>query len=132
MGVSGERSVFENVKDVYCVNLLSKFAKIADGLVMAVRPPIRVVGLSLKAPTRIKLPEKELSEDEPSSVLELKPLFWPKNAGKLMITASDVAFCGKRHGNETTKKKEKDLITNSGWKQDFLITIDTILTLDCD
>ena len=106
MGVSGERSVFENVKDVYCVNLLSKFAKIADGLVMAVRPPMRVVGLSLKAPTRIKLPEKELSEDEPSSVLELKPLFWPKNAGKLMITASAVALWGKKHGRENSKKRQ--------------------------
>ena len=88
------------------MNLLSRFAKIADGLVMAVRPPMRVVGLSLKAPTRIKLPEKEFPEAEPSALLELKPLFWPKNAGKLMITASAVAFCGKRHGRENSKKRQ--------------------------
>ena len=54
--------MFENAKDVYCVNLFSRFARIADGLVIAVRPPIRVVGLSLKAPIRIKLPENELPE----------------------------------------------------------------------
>ena len=106
IGVSADKSVSENVKDVYCVNLLSRFAKIADGLVMAVRPPIRVVGLPLKAPTRIKLPEKELSEDEPFSVLELKPLFWPKNAGKLMITASAVALWGKKHGRRNNKKRQ--------------------------
>jgi hypothetical protein len=86
--------------------LLSRFAKIADGVVMAVRPPIRVVGLSLKAPIRIKLPEKELPEAEPSALLELKPLFSPKNAGKLMNTASAVAFCGKRHGRESSKKRQ--------------------------
>jgi hypothetical protein len=98
MGVLGERSVFENVKDVYCVNLFSRFVKIADGLVMAVKPPIKAVGLSLKAPIRIKLPENELPEAEPSALLELKPLFALKNAGKLMNTASAEAFCGKMHG----------------------------------
>ena len=124
--------MFENVKDVYCVNLLSRFAKIADGVVMAVRPPIRVVGLPLKAPIRIKLPEKELPEAEPSALLELKPLFSLNNAGKLMNTASAVAFAGKRHGRKKSNRGTKDLITTSGWKQDFLITIDTILTLDCN
>ena len=104
--MSGDVSASENVKDVYCVNLLSKFAKMSDGLVKVVRPPIRVVGLPLKAPTRIKLPEKELSEDEPSSVLELKPLFSPKNAGKLMITASAVALWGKKHARENNKKRQ--------------------------
>ena len=114
------------------MNLPSRFAKIADGLVMAVRPPMRVVGLSLKAPTRIKLPEKELPEAEPSALLELKPLFWPKNAGKLMNTASAVAFCGKRHGRERSNRRTKDLVATSGWKQDSLNTIDTIQRLDCD
>ena len=98
----------ENVKNVYCVNLLSKFAKIADGLVMAVRPPIRVVGLSLKAPIRIKLPEKELPEAEPSALLELKTLFSLKYAGKLMNTASAVASWGKRQGRENSKKRQKE------------------------
>jgi hypothetical protein len=106
MGVSGDKSVSENVKDVYCVNLLSKFAKIVDGLVMAVRPPIRVVGLSLKAPIRIKLPEKELPEADPSALLELKLLFAPKNAGKLMNTASAVALWGKKHGKRNNKKRQ--------------------------
>ena len=113
------------------MNLLSKFAKIADGVVMAVRPPIRVVGLSLKAPTRIKLPEKELPEAEPSALLELKPLFSLNNAGKLMNTASAVAFAGKRDGRKKSTRGTKDLIATLGWKQDLLITIDTILTLDC-
>ena len=108
MGESGERSVSENVKDVYWVNLLSRFAKIADGLVMALRPPMRPVGLSLKAPTRIKLPAKELPEADPSALLELKLLFAPKNAGKLMNTASAVAFWGKRQGREKSKKRQKE------------------------
>ena len=108
MGESGERSVSENVKDVYWVNLLSRFAKIADGLVMALRPPMRAVGLSLKAPTRIKLPAKELPEADPSALLELKLLFAPKNAGKLMNTASAVAFWGKRQGRENNKKRQKE------------------------
>ena len=132
MGVSEERSVFENVKDVYWVNLLSRLDKIADGVVMAVRPPIRVVGLSLKAPTRTKLPEKELPDAEPSALLELKLLFSPKYAGKLMNTASAEALWGKRQGRKKSNRGTKDLITTSGWKQDFLITIDTILTLDCN
>ena len=114
------------------MNLLSRFAKIADGLVMAARPPIRVVGLSLKAPTRIKLPENELPEAEPSALLELKPLFSLKDAGKLMNTASAEAFCGKMHGRKNSNIGTKDLIATSGWKQDFLITIDTILILDCN
>ena len=80
------------------MNLLSRFAKIADGVVMAVRPPISALGLSLKAPIRIKLPEKELPEAEPSALLELKPLFSLRAAGKLMNTASAEAFCGKMHG----------------------------------
>jgi hypothetical protein len=99
--------VLENAKDVYWVNLLSRFAKIADGVVTAVSPSIRVVGLSLKAPIRIKLPEKELPEAEPSALLELKLLFSPKNAGKLMITASAEAFCGKRHGRKSSSKRQK-------------------------
>jgi len=107
-GTSASKSVSKNVKEVYCVNLLSKLAKISDGLVMAVRPPIRVVGLSLKAPIRIKLPEKELPEAEPSALLELKPLFSPKNAGKLMNTASAVTFWGKRQGREKSKKRQKE------------------------
>ena len=124
--------MFENVKDVYCVNLLSRFAKIADGLVMAVSPPMRVVGLSLKAPTRTKLPEKELPEAEPSALLELNPLFSLKYAGKLMNTASAAAFWGKRHGRKKSNRGTKDLIATSGWKQDFLITTDTVLILDCN
>ena len=88
--------------------MLSRFAKIADGVVMAVRPPIRVVGLPLKAPIRIKLPEKELPEGEPSALLELKPLFSLKNAGKLMNTASAEAFCGKMHGRKDSKKRQKE------------------------
>jgi hypothetical protein len=100
--------VFENVKDVYWVNLLSRLDKIADGVVMAVRPPIRAVGLSLKAPIRIKLPEKELPDAEPSALLELKPMFSPKYAGKLMNTASAEAFWGKRHGRRRTKKRQKE------------------------
>ena len=74
------------------MNLLSRFAKIADGVVMAVRPPISALGLSLKAPIRIKLPEKELPEAEPSALLELKPLFSLRAAGKLMNTASAEDF----------------------------------------
>jgi hypothetical protein len=60
------------------------------------------------------LPEKELSEDEPFSVLELKPLFWPKNAGKLMNTASAEAFCGKMHGRRNSKKRPKEERPSSG------------------
>ena len=123
--------MFENVKDVYCVNLLSRFAKIADGLVMAVSPPMRVVGLSLKAPTRIKLPVKELPEAEPSVLLVLKPLFPLKYAGKLMNTASAVAFAGKRDGRKKSNKGTKDLIATSGWNRDFRISIDIIHKLDC-
>lgn len=108
MGVSEERSVFENVKDVYWVNLLSRLDKITDGVVMAVRPPIRVVGSSLKAPIRTKLPEKELPDAEPSALLELKLLFSPKYAGKLMNTASAEAFCGNRHGRRISKKRQKE------------------------
>jgi hypothetical protein len=81
MGVSEERSVFEKANEVYWVNLLSRFVKIAFGLVMADKPPIRVVGLALKTPTRIKFPAKELPEAEPSALLELKPVL-PKYAGK--------------------------------------------------
>jgi hypothetical protein len=99
---------------------------------MAVRPPMRVVGLSLKAPTRIKLPEKELPEAEPSALLELKPLFSLKYAGKLMNTASAVAFWGRRQGRERSNRRTKDLVATSGWKQEFLITIDTIFTLNCN
>ena len=112
--------------------MLSRFAKIADGVVMAVRPPISAVGLSLKAPIRIKLPEKELPEAEPSALLELKPLFSPKNAGKLMNTASAVAFAGKRDGRRKSTKETIDLIATLGWKQDSLNTIDTMHTLDCN
>ena len=96
------------MKDVYWVNLLSRLDKIADGVVMAVRPPIRVVGLSLKAPTRTKLPEKELPEAEPSALLELNPLFCPKYAGKLMNTASAEAFWGRRHERRISKKRQKE------------------------
>ena len=108
MGVAADKSVFENVKDVYSVNLPSRLDKIADGVVMAVRPPIRAVGLSLKAPTRIKLPEKELPDAEPSSLLELKPMFSPKYAGKVMITASAETLLGKRHGRSVSKKRQKE------------------------
>ena len=104
----------ENVKDVYCVNLLSKFAKIADGLVMAVRPPISALGLSLKAPIRIKLPEKEFTEADPSALLDLKSLFSLKNAGKLMNTASAEAFCGKMHGRRNSKKRQTEGRPSSG------------------
>jgi hypothetical protein len=113
------------------VNLLSRFAKIADGVVIAVRPPINAVGLSLKAPIRIKLPEKELPEADPSVLLELKLVFSLRAAGKLMNTASAVAFAGKRDGRRKSTRWTKDFIATLGWKQDFLITIDTILTLDC-
>jgi hypothetical protein len=116
--------VSENVKDVYCVNLLSRFAKIEDGVVMAVRPPIKVVGLALKAPTRTKLPEKELPEGEPSALLELKPLFSLKYAGKLMNTASAEAFCGKRHGRENSKERQKEERASLG-------RIDEVLTRLC-
>jgi len=112
--------VSENVKDVYCVNLLSRFAKIADGLVMAVKPPIRVVALSLKAPIRIKLPEKELPEAEPSALLDLKPLFSLKNAGKLMNTASAEACCGKMHGRRNSKKRPKEERPSSGGIEEVL------------
>ena len=111
----------ENVKDVYCVNLLSRFAKIADGLVMAVRPPISAVGLSLKAPIRIKLPENEPSDGEPSALLDLNSLLPPKNAGKLMITASAEAFCGKMHGRRDSKKRPKE-------ERPVLGQIDEVLT----
>ena len=112
--------MFENVKDVYCVNLLSRFAKIADGVVMAVRPPMRVVGLSLKAPTRTKLPTKGLPEAEPSALLELKPLFSLKYDGKLMNTASAVAFCGKKHGSKRSKKRPKEERASCGQVADSL------------
>jgi hypothetical protein len=49
---------------------------------MAVRPPIRVVGVPLKAPTLTKLPEKEVPEADPSALLELKPVLCAKYAGK--------------------------------------------------
>jgi len=49
-------------------------------------------------PTLTKFPSKELPEAEPSALLELKPMFSLKDAGKLMNTASAVAFAGKRHG----------------------------------
>ena len=88
--------------------MLSRFVKIADGVVTAVSPPIRVVGLSLKAPILIKLPEKELPEADPSALLELKLLFAPKNAGKLMNTASAVAFWGKKQGRDNSKKRQKE------------------------
>jgi hypothetical protein len=132
MGKSGDRSAFGKAKEVYWVNLLSRFAKTADWVVMAVRPPIRVVGLSLKAPTRIKLPAKELPEAEPSALLELKLALCPKYAGKLMNTASAVAFAGKKHGRKNSNRGTKDLIATSGWKEDFLDTIDTRNTLDCN
>jgi hypothetical protein len=96
------------VKDVYWVNLLSRLDKIADGVVMAVRPPIRVVGLSLKAPIRTKLPEKELPEADPSALLELKSVLCAKYAGKLMNTASAEAFWGKRHVRKKSKKRQKE------------------------
>ena len=100
--------------------MLSRFAKIADGVVMAVRPPIRVVGLPLKAPIRIKLPEKELPEAEPSTLLELKLLFSPKNAGKLMKTASAVAFSGRSKGRENSKKRQKEEIPSLGKIEEVL------------
>ena len=100
--------------------MLSRFAKIADGVVMAVRPPIRVVGLSLKAPIRIKLPEKELPEADPSALLELKTLFSLKNAGKLMNTASAVAFCGKRHGKDSATKRQKEERPSLGQNDEVL------------
>ena len=96
------------------MNLLSRFAKIADGVVMAVRPPISALGLSLKAPIRIKLPEKELPDAEPSALLELKPLFSLKDAGKLMNTASAEAFCGKMHGRRDSKKRQTEGRPSSG------------------
>jgi hypothetical protein len=73
------------------------------------------------------LPERE------SPLLLPKPvLVSPASAaGKLMNTVSAVAFCGKRHGREKSTRGTKDLIATLGWKQDLLITIDTILTLDC-
>ena len=115
----------ENVKEVYWVNLLSRLAKIADGLVMAARPPIRLVGLSLKAPIRIKFPENELTEAEPSALLDLNSLLPPKNAGKLMNTASAVAFSGKMHGRRrSSKKRPKE-------ERPILGQIDEVLTRLC-
>ena len=102
------------------MNLLSRFAKIADGVVMAVRPPISALGLSLKAPIRIKLPEKELPDAEPSALLELKPLFSLKDAGKLMNTASAEAFCGKMHGRRDSKKRQTEGRPSSGRLEEVL------------
>ena len=106
------------------MNLLSRFAKIADGVVIAVRPPINAVGLSLKAPIRIKLPEKELPEADPSVLLELKLVFSLRAAGKLMNTASAEAFCGKMLGRRNSKKRPKEERPSSGG-------IDEVLTRLC-
>jgi hypothetical protein len=57
-------------------------------------------------PTLTKLPAKELPEAVPSALLELKPLFSLKDAGKLMNTASALAFAGKRHGRKSSKKRQ--------------------------
>jgi len=88
--------------------LLSRLAKMVVGLVMAASPPTRFVGLSLKAPTRTKLPAKELPEAEPSALLERKAVLWSVSPGKLMIKESADAFCGKRHGKRTSKKRLKE------------------------
>jgi hypothetical protein len=110
------------------VNLLSRFAKIADGVVIAVRPPINAVGLSLKAPIRIKLPEKEPPEADPSSLAALNPVFKSLlsmlKPGKLMNTASAEAFCGKMHGRRNSKKRPKEERPSSGG-------IDEVLTRLC-
>jgi len=65
-------------------------------------------------PTLTKLPAKELPEAEPSALLDLKPLFSLKDAGKLMNTASAEALCGKRHGEENSKKSQKEDRPSSG------------------
>jgi hypothetical protein len=41
-------------------------------------------------------------------LLELKLLFAPKNAGKLMNTASAVAIWGKRQGRDNSKIRQKE------------------------
>jgi hypothetical protein len=65
-------------------------------------------------PTLTKLPENGLPEAEPSVLLELKPVPSPKDAGKLMNTASAEAFCGKMHGRENSKKRPKEERANFG------------------
>ena len=96
------------------MNLLSRFAKIADGVVMAASPLIRVAGLSLKAPTRTKLPANEFSVGEPSSLLDLKALLCSKTPGKLMITESADALSAKMHGRRNSKKRPKEERPSSG------------------
>ena len=91
---------------------------------MVASPPIRVVGLSLKVPIRIKLPEKELPEAEPSASLDLKALLWSLSPGKLMIRESAEAFCGKMHGKRNSKKRPKEERPSSGG-------IDEVLTRLC-
>ena len=88
--------------------MLSRLDKIVVEVVMVASPPSRVVGLSLKVPIRIKLPEKELPEAEPSALLELKALLWSLSPGKLMIRESAEAFCGKIHGRENSKKRQTE------------------------
>jgi hypothetical protein len=57
-------------------------------------------------------------------LLELKPLFSLKDAGKLMNTASAEAFCGKRHGRENSKERQKEERASLG-------RIDEVLTRLC-
>ena len=71
-------------------------------------------------PTLTKLPAKELPEAEPSTLLELKLLFSPKNAGKLMKTASAVAFSGRSKGRENSKKRQKEEIPSLGKIEEVL------------
>ena len=104
--------------------MLSRLDKIVVEVVMVASPPIRVVGLSLKVPIRIKLPEKELPEAEPSALLDLKALLWSLSPGKLMIRESAEAFCGKMHGKRNSKKRPKEERPSSGG-------IDEVLTRLC-
>ena len=102
------------------MNLLSRLAKMVSGVVMAASPPIRVVGLSLKAPTRTKLPAKEFPEGEPSALLDLKALLCSKTPGKLMITESADALSAKRHGRENSKRRQKEDRPSSGRLEEVL------------
>jgi hypothetical protein len=71
-------------------------------------------------PTLTKLPEKEFTEADPSALLDLKSLFSLKNAGKLMNTASAEAFCGKMHGRENSKRRQKEDRPSSGRLEEVL------------
>jgi len=57
-------------------------------------------------PTLTKFPAKGFTEADPSVLLERKSVPSLKAAGKLINTASAVAFAGKRHGRKSSKKRQ--------------------------